>query len=675
MRRVGRWFFLSLLNPVPSDGFDALSLAFCAPFILRGERTIMSNSIDDDPIGRARRALFACDPDACREVWFQTLCAAKSAGLDEEYGREWSKQSDKFNERDFSRTWRGIESDGGIKPASLFKLAGENGWREPANGRPPRRPWEGFVTTATETPKLAEVKDFLKGRRHIDLWATSKPAHAHPYVLRKRLDANPLRVSGSDLLVPLRSLDGALVTIQRIAADGTKLNLKGRPLEDSFFHIGTLDPASDAPIYLAEGVATASAIARALPHAAVLAVAGVGRFARIGHVIRQHCPAAPLVLVSDRGAEDGARKAAKMLVCSWVPMPEDRPAGFDAFDLEDQAAAAAEDLEAGSAALATWLRAHEDAEFLPAKIWTPPAITLDRLIANPPPKPRYVIEGRLTVGLHVVAGRPKQGKSLLTMDWGLSIASGTASWGAAVDQGHVWLLDLENGTRRAYERLTGMGVTPEAARHITITTEWERGNRDAFRSMLDKLPGLKLVVIDIWKKFCAPLDRRQDQYEQETAELQWLAAEANARGLAIVAVVHTVKTEVAGDVYSTIGGSNAVAGNPEGLFVLRKETDADRRTLHMQGRDIPDQKLALRIGADLRFTLLCADADAMASDDQLRYLRAIRDGHHMPSDLRTYLDVSQQAVWKMLARLHEMHLIHKPGGLPTLTPIGLQMLG
>lgn len=613
---------------------------------------------------RARDALQALPPDLPRDDWMTAMMAARGEGIAEEIVRAWSAQGEKYNARAFDKAWASIKPDGGRRIGTLIDLAKKYGY-----ALPPRVSHSNGTKPST---RMAVPVDPLT------LWAKGKPAEHHPYVTKKHLAAHELRVDERDgdcLLMPLRSLDGSLVSIQRIKGDGSKFNLKGVSLAHAcHFAIGALAADTDSTIYLAEGIGTAAAVSRAAPHAMAVCTVGVSRFVTVGRALRTRYPRASLVIVSDRGAEDGARRAAKELAAAWVPMPEDRPAGFDAFDYECEHADAAKDLEAGSAALATWLRAHEDAEYVPAKLWTPPAITLDRLIANPPPKPRYVIEGRLTVGLHVVGGRPKQGKSLLAEDWAISVADGTDSWGAAVDPGHVWILDLENGARRAYERLTSMGVTANAARRITITTEWQRGNRDAFRRMLDTMPGLKLVVIDIWKKFCAPLDRRQDQYEQETAELQWLAAEANARGLAIVCVVHTVKSEVSGDVYSTIGGSNAVAGNPDGLFVLRKDLDGDRRTLHILGRDLPEQRLALRIGADLRFKLLCADADAMASDDQLRYLRAICDGHHMPSDLKQHLDVSSNAVWKMLARLQEMGLIAKPGGLPALTPIGRQML-
>ncbi|RAR51471.1 MarR family protein [Paraburkholderia unamae] len=304
------------------------------------------------------------------------------------------------------------------------------------------------------------------------------------------------------------------------------------------------------------------------------------------------------------------------------------------------------------------------------EIWEPEIVTTETLLATPPVRPKFVIDGLLPTGLVYLAGRPKGGKSLLALQMAVAVASGAPLWGRDVDAGRCWYLDVENARWRVHDRLTRAGIDTSHVPNLVWSFEWKRGNRNALSVALDRMP-MKMLVIDVWAKFRATLDRRQDQYEQEGEELAWLAREANERAMTILCVGHTTKSDL-GDVYSQIGGSTAVAGGADALFVLRKEEE-DRRVLHMTGRDVADNRFMLCLGDDLQFRFMC-DADNVATADQMRYLCAIYNGQRLPFELVKALGVTKQAVSQMLQRLRETGYITLPGGLPSLTPTGRQMV-
>lgn len=306
------------------------------------------------------------------------------------------------------------------------------------------------------------------------------------------------------------------------------------------------------------------------------------------------------------------------------------------------------------------------------EIWEPKVITAAELIASPPEPIRYIVPGLLPPGLAVLAGKPKGGKSLIAADWGLSKASGRAIWGRETARGGVLYLDLENSKRRIYDRYLKLNPDLADVPDMGWILEWKKGNRTAFELMLDARLDVQMVVIDIWKKFCAMPPKGIDQYDFETDELQWLANQANTRGVVILLVLHTVKTPpLDGDPFSAISGSVAVTGNADTLFLLRREGDVTK--LYQRGRDSGDACHVLRMGDDLRFRYVC-EGDSMASDDQMKYLRAIRDGHRMPAELAATVGVSKQAVSQMIRRLVEGGYVTLPGGLPSLTPIARQMV-
>jgi hypothetical protein len=304
------------------------------------------------------------------------------------------------------------------------------------------------------------------------------------------------------------------------------------------------------------------------------------------------------------------------------------------------------------------------------EIWTPEIVMTETLIATPPVRPKFVIDGLLPTGLIYLAGRPKGGKSLLALQMAVAVASGKPLWGREVDAGRCWYIDVENARWRVHDRLQRAGIDTSHVPNLAWSFDWKRGNQNALTNALDTMP-VKLLVIDVWAKFRAPLDRRQDQYEQEGNELAFLAREANERAMAIVCVGHTTKSDI-GDVYSQIGGSTAVAGGADALFVMRKEAD-DRRVLHMTGRDVADSRFMLRLGDDLQFRFMC-DADSIVTDEQMRYLKAIYSGHRLPTELMLTLGVTRQAVWQMIQRLKEGGYVTQPGGIPSLTPIARQMV-
>ncbi|MEM5451533.1 AAA family ATPase [Paraburkholderia guartelaensis] len=306
------------------------------------------------------------------------------------------------------------------------------------------------------------------------------------------------------------------------------------------------------------------------------------------------------------------------------------------------------------------------------EIWEPKVITAADLIAAPPEPIRYIVPGLLPPGLAVIGGKPKGGKSLLAADWALAVSSGGTVWGREVTRAGVLYLDLENSRRRIYDRYLklhpNMGDVPD----MGWILEWRRGNRSAFTQLLDDRPDVKLVIIDIWKKFCGAQPRGIEQYDFETDELQWLAKEANDRGIAIVLVFHTVKSPpLDGDPFSAISGSVAITGNADTMFVLRREGDVTK--LYQRGRDSGDASYVLRMGEDLRFRYVC-DGDQTASEEQMKYLTAIYHGDRLPNELMNALGVSRQAVWKMIHRLQESGYITMPGGVPSLTQIARQMV-
>lgn len=119
--------------------------------------------------------------------------------------------------------------------------------------------------------------------------------YGHGYLRRKGcLTGHGLRIRRNTLLVPIRRLDGRLVSIQKIGPRGNKRYARGCELADGFFAVGK----PGMKIFICEGVATALTIYEAI-EAYTIAAMSAGRMERVARVIREAYPNADITICAD----------------------------------------------------------------------------------------------------------------------------------------------------------------------------------------------------------------------------------------------------------------------------------------------------------------------------------------------------------------------------------------
>ena len=124
--------------------------------------------------------------------------------------------------------------------------------------------------------------------RAAEIWEDLQPANDnHPYLLRKRVKAFGLRESRGSLVLPVRSPDGTLQSLQFIDADGNKLFLKGGMKAGCYFRIGDAPPTDR--VIVAEGYATGASLHMA--HGCPVAIAfDAGNLKAVSEAIRERLP-------------------------------------------------------------------------------------------------------------------------------------------------------------------------------------------------------------------------------------------------------------------------------------------------------------------------------------------------------------------------------------------------
>lgn len=389
---------------------------------------------------RALGALCHLDPGMSIDQWHAAGRAAIAAGLTIDDLDAWSSAAPNYKgRRDVEMQFSKVTPDGGTTAATLFRMALDAGWHDPAKGprqgQGPRQP-----SRPTPKPNPAEKIAARANPAVSDLWGRGETASTnHGYIVAKRGRPDGLRIVGAGdtatvaghsvagwLMVPVLSLDGELRTLQLIPPPGIgkKLNMPGASFGDGLFVVGDLSQSARA--YIVEGIGQAWAVHRPTGCAAVVAF-GAGRMATVAQALRARFPALPLVVVPDRGKENQAAAIARAAGGAWVELPDDAPANYDA---NDYAA------EYGDAALSALLACPK----------APPmryrVMRADEVVNAPPL--HWLVRGVLpAAGLAALFGASGSGKSFLALDLCAAVAGGLDWFACRVKSAPVVYVALE----------------------------------------------------------------------------------------------------------------------------------------------------------------------------------------------------------------------------------------
>ena len=160
-------------------------------------------------------------------------------------------------------------------------------------------------------------------------------AEQHPYLLKKQIYSYGLKIDRDNerLAVPIQDIDGKIVNIQWINADGSKWFLPFAPVSCNFFSIA-LDNIDDSeekkktPILIGEGIATMSTLYELTGQPCVAAM-NCGNLKKVAEAIRKKYPANPIIIMADNdhkktpnAGKTAAEEANRELKLDGIVMPD-----------------------------------------------------------------------------------------------------------------------------------------------------------------------------------------------------------------------------------------------------------------------------------------------------------------------------------------------------------------
>jgi hypothetical protein len=221
--------------------------------------------------------------------------------------------------------------------------------------------------------------------------------------------------------------------------------------------------------------------------------------------------------------------------------------------------------------------------------WTPA-----ELAATDFPEPACPIPGLIPLGLTVLGGRPKRGKSWLMMQAGCALALGGKFLERDLQAGRVLYYALEDPASRLKERTAKLGIP--ATREIAF----ERALSPLYLNGLAEIEGelckddYAMVVIDTLRRAMPGKDFNKDAaiFDDVFSKLQVLAGKQR---LSIVGILHTRKVSAGfdPDPVEDVLGSTALTTSADCVLALYTQQGKKGATLKGRARDLEDIDLAL----------------------------------------------------------------------------------
>jgi phage/plasmid primase-like uncharacterized protein/KaiC/GvpD/RAD55 family RecA-like ATPase len=284
--------------------------------------------------------------------------------------------------------------------------------------------WRSFVNrklTATEemalTRRMAEarvLRDAERAKQHETaadtveiIWSSCMAASPdHPYLKRKNINPNGARVTGDGrLVVPLFDSEGVLSSLQYIDSEGGKLYHMGGATGGCFWQLGVAD--EPGVIYMAEGFATAATIHQATGRPCAIAYSASNLVPVLGALRAMLGTQQEIVIVADFDKSGVGQKYAEQACAKhgarFVVSPVES-------DVNDFVLAGGDLALLLAPTLQEWLMGADNFSSQPAPLkW----LIRDWIQAN---------------ALIMIHGPSGGGKTFITLDWILRIASTITKW-------------------------------------------------------------------------------------------------------------------------------------------------------------------------------------------------------------------------------------------------------
>ena len=229
-------------------------------------------------------------------------------------------------------------------------------------------------------------------------------------------------------------------------------------------------------------------------------------------------------------------------------------------------------------------------------------MSIGALMAAKFPPLQWIVPDLIPEWLTLLARPPKIGKSWLTFELAVSVATGGECLKRDVQEGAVLLLALEDNGRRIQDRMQkvlpyhsqanwdSMGANLE----IYDTGNWnplhriDSGAMDVLDAWRDSHPNARLVIVDVLQKIRPPAQAKKSEYEAIYSAMAKLHRWASSNRISVVVIHHTKKGgSQTSDPFEAVSGSMGLTASADSTVILSHDAEGYHDgVLYGRGRDL-----------------------------------------------------------------------------------------
>ena len=227
-------------------------------------------------------------------------------------------------------------------------------------------------------------------------------------------------------------------------------------------------------------------------------------------------------------------------------------------------------------------------------------ITAEELVNTPLRSPGWVVEDLIGVGVTLLVGSPKVGKSWLALRLAECVSRGEPLWGFATCGGTVLDLELEDNLPRIQQRLFMLADECSETFHLCVNApSLADGLLDEIATFVVEHPGTRLVIVDTLQT--VRQSSQKSAYASDYRDVRAFKGLAEHFGIAVVLVHHQRKMDDP-DPFNTVSGTNGITGAADTTMVLDRKRGEKQAVLRVTGRDVVERELVLEFN-DCRWEL------------------------------------------------------------------------
>ena len=248
-------------------------------------------------------------------------------------------------------------------------------------------------------------------------------------------------------------------------------------------------------------------------------------------------------------------------------------------------------------------------------------ITGEELLSKEVREIPFIVKDLIPIGLTLLAGSAKVGKSWLALWLSIAVAKGETVWGYETTRCTMLYLCYEDNEIRIQNRL--LEITDEAPSNVHFCTEVSKlgGELETrIRNFISEHQDTKLIIIDTLQTIRSP--NTESTYSNDYSDLTILKNLADDYKIAIL-LIHHFRKQKDGDVFNQITGSTGLQGAVDTMFTLSQSKRGEKTaTLSCVGRDIESRELELERSED-NIWIKASDSLSESNLKDLSFIKAI----------------------------------------------------